>query len=57
MQPDLFEHFHSEKHNGFLQNCSFSSTNKTDDSEPTRLEGYWRAGLRTVTSYGLNRTE
>ena len=22
MQPELFEYFHSEKHNGFLQDCS-----------------------------------
>ena len=24
MQPELFEHFHSEEHNGFLQDCSIT---------------------------------
>ena len=31
MQPELFEHFHSEEHNGFLQDCSITLIDKTDD--------------------------
>ena len=41
MQPELFEHFHSEEHNGFLQVCSIALIYKTDDSDPTGWEEYW----------------
>ena len=57
MQPKLFEHFHSEEHNGFLQDCSITLTDKTDDSDPTRREEYWRVVLKTVAPYGLNRIQ
>ena len=40
MQPKLFEHFHSEKQNGFLQDCSITLNNETDGSDPTRWEEY-----------------
>ena len=57
MQPKLFEHFHSEEHNGFLQDCSITLTDKTDGSNPTRREEYWRVVLKTVAPYGLNRIQ
>ena len=57
MQPELFEHFHSEEHNGFLQDCSITLIDKTDDSDTTRREEYWRVVLKTVAPYGLNRIE
>ena len=57
MQPESFQHFHSKKHNGFLQDCSITLIDKTDGSNPTRQEGYWRVVLRTVASYGLSRIE
>ena len=41
MQPELFEHFHSEEHNGFLQDCITTLIDKTDDSDPTRRKEYW----------------
>ena len=56
-QPELFEHFHSEEHNGFLQVCSIALIYKTDDSGPTGWEEYWRMMLKTVATYGLNRIE
>ena len=31
-QPELYEHFHSEKHNGLIQDCSITLTDKTDGS-------------------------
>ena len=55
MQPELFEHFHSKEHNGFLQDCSITLIDKTDGSDPTRREEYWRVVLKTVAPYGLNR--
>ena len=57
MQPELFEHFHSEEHNRFLQDCSITLIDKTDDSDTTRREEYWRVVLKTVAPYGLNRIE
>ena len=36
MQPELFEHFHSEEHNEFLQDCSTTLIDKTDDSDYTK---------------------
>ena len=53
-QPELFEHFHSEEHE-FLQDCSITLIDKTDDSDTTRREQYWRVVLKTVAPYGLNR--
>ena len=42
MQLELFGHFHSEGHNGFLQNCSITLIDKTDRSDPTRRSsGVW----------------
>ena len=55
LQPELFEHFHSEKHNGFLQDCSITLIDKTDGSDLTRREEYWRVVPKTVAPYGLNR--
>ena len=57
MQPKLFEHFHSEEHNGFLQDCSITLIDKTDGSDPTRREECWRVVLKTVNPYRLNRIE
>ena len=54
MQPGLFQHFHSEGHNGFLQDCSVTLIDKTDGSDPTRREEHCRVVLKTVAPYGLN---
>ena len=54
MQPLVLEHFFSNKHNGFLEDCSITLIDKTDGSDPTRREEYWRRVLKTVTPYGLN---
>ena len=57
MQRELFEHFHSEEHNGFLQDCGITLTNKTDGSNPTRAKEYWHGVLKKVARYGLTRIE
>ena len=53
-QPLVFEHFSSNDHNGFLEDCSITLIDKTDGSDPTRREEYWRRVLKTVTPYELN---
>ena len=45
MQPLVFEHFSSNDHNGFLEDCSITLIDKTDGSDPTRREKYWRRVL------------
>ena len=54
MQPLVSEYFSSNDHNGFLEDCSVTLIDKTDGSDPTAREEYWRRILKTVTSYGLN---
>ena len=38
MQADLFEHFASHGHNGFLEDCTITLNDKTDGADPTRVE-------------------
>ena len=54
MQADLFEHFTSHGHNGFLEHCTITLIDKTDGTDPTRREEYRRRVLKTVSPYGLN---
>ena len=57
MHPPVFEHVSSSDHNVFLEDCSITLIDKTDGTDPTRIEEYWRRVLKTVTSYGLNTIE
>ena len=54
MQPLAFGHFSSNGYNGFLEDCSITLIDKTDGSDPTRTEEYWRRVQKSVTPYGLN---
>ena len=54
MQADLFEDFASNRHNGFLEDCTITLFYKTDGAVPTRREEYWRRVLKTMSPYGLN---
>ena len=54
MQPLVFEQCSSDDHNGFLEDCSITLIDKTDGSDPTRREEYWRRVLKPVTPYWLN---
>ena len=57
MRQLVFERFSSNDHIGFLEDCSIILNDKTDGSDPTRREEYWRRVLKTVTPYGLNTTD
>ena len=48
MQPELFQHFHSEEYNGFSKDCSITLNDKTDGSDPAKQQEYWHVGLKTV---------
>ena len=52
MQLELSDHFCSEKRNGVLQDSSITLADKTDGSDPTRREEYWRVVLKTVALIG-----
>ena len=54
MQPLVFEHFSSNDHNSSLEDCSITLIGKTNGSDPSKREEYWRRVLKTVTPYGLN---
>ena len=54
MQTDIFEHFSSHEHNGFLEDCTITSIDKIYGADPNRREEYWRRVLKTVSHYGLN---
>ena len=54
LQADLFEHFASHGHNGFLEDCAITLIDKADSAGPTRIEEYWRIALKTVSHDDLN---
>ena len=54
MQPERFENFTPENHNCFLTDCSITRIEKTDVSDRTRREEYWRKVWKTAAPYGLN---
>ena len=54
MHADLFEHFVSNGHNGFLDDFTITLIDKTDGADPTGREEYWRRVLKTALAYGLN---
>ena len=49
MQVDLSEHFASHGHNGVLEDCIITIIDKTNGTDPTRREEYWRRVLKTVS--------
>ena len=54
IKPKLFEHFAAGNHNCFLDDCIFTLIDKTDGSDPTRREEYWRKVWKIVAPYELN---
>ena len=54
MQSHVFEHFSSNDHNGFSEDYSIIVTVKTDGSDSTRRDEYWRKVLKAVTPHVLN---
>ena len=57
MQPLVFEHFSSDDHIGFSEDCNVTLIDKTNGFDPTRREEYCRTVLQTFTPYGLNTTD
>ena len=49
-----FKNLAADNHNCFLNDYSITLTDKTDSSDPTRKEEYWRKVLKTVALYRLN---
>ena len=45
LQADLFKHFASHGHNGFLEDCAITLIDKTDSADLTRREEFWRSVL------------
>ena len=54
MQEYLWSHFKSEGHNSFLEDVSIALIDKTDGSDPTKRETFWKHTLKTLALYGLS---
>ena len=54
MQENLFRHFSSPGHNGFLNDVSVTFIDKTDPSDHLKGEDFWRETLMARAPYGLN---
>ena len=57
MQKYFHDHFLSEGHNGLIDDVEIVFIDKTDPSDPTRREEFWRNKLKTLAPYGLNVEE
>ena len=53
IQEDLFRHFSSPGHNGFMNDVSITLIGKTDPSDPLKQEDYWRRSLKNMAPFGL----
>ena len=49
--------FLSEGYNGLIDDIEIIFIDKTDPSEPTKREQFWRTKLKTLASYGLDVEE
>ena len=54
MQKNFHDHLLSKGDNGLINDVEIVFTNKTDPSQPTRREEFWRNKLKTLAPYGLN---
>ena len=54
MQEHLFRHFSSPGRNGFLNDVSITSIDKTDPSDPLKRENYCKRTLNIKTRFGFN---
>ena len=48
MQNYFHDHFLSEGHNGLINDDGIVFNDKTDPSDPTRREQFWRNKLKTL---------
>ena len=49
----LYSHFESEGHSGFPEDVSITLIDKTEGSDPTKIETFWMHTLKTLAPYGL----
>ena len=57
MQKYFHDHFLSKGHNGMINDVEIVFIDKTDPSDPTRREEFWRNKLKTLVAYGLDVEE
>ena len=57
MQRYLHEHFLSEGHNGLINDVESVFIDKTDPSDPTKREEFWRTKLSSLGTFVLNVEE
>ena len=57
MQKYFQDHFLSEGHSGMINDVEIVFIDKTDPSDPTRREEFWRNKLKTLAAYGLDVEE
>ena len=57
IQKHFHEHFLSHNHNGLINDIEVILIDKTDPSNLTRTEEFWRAKLKTLQPNGLNIEE
>ena len=56
--PKYFHHFFlSQGLNGLIDDVEIVFIDKTDPSNPTRSEEFWRNKLKVLVPYGLNVEE
>ena len=53
----MHDHFLSEGHNGLINDVKIVFIDKTDSSDLTRREEFWRNKLKTLAPYSLNVEE
>ena len=54
MHADLFEHFTSQWHNGFSEDCTITLIDETDGTDPTSRGEYLRRVLKSASPNSLN---
>ena len=57
IQKYLHEYFLSEGHNSFINDAEIIFIDKTDSSDPTRRDEFWRTKLKALAPYGLSVEE
>ena len=56
-QAGFFAHFQTAGHSGFINDTEIRFIDKTDPSESTRREDFWRDTLKTCYTQGLNNID
>ena len=57
MQKYFHDHFLSEDYNGLINDVEIVFIDKTDQSDTTRREKFWRNKLKTLAACGVNAEE